>query len=359
MDEARQLARLARNAADGVAVAVAPSTFAGSAPAARGSASGMRNVRCNVCSALGDHYSSACPERGKVGIPRCLQKTDAPDASPMHRGAVVVPAGPAAAHAMHDRLAFSRRERAQPRPHAHAHAHAHARAPSQPPPQPQPLQPPGAALAARAPPTSPQPAAALVPPAPPRVEGGIPGEAPACSPAILQSATMRAMYIDRAPDFLPTTELAEQVRRRMDVPPALRCYACGLLAAAPVVWASCCDIVLCKECLGPVAYVGVSVCPKCEHVFGEPPPEGLALTVRPLAAMVGHWARAAMETVDVYAARAVSAPHMAAVLEREFSIPTGTAAAVVARLLQLALRADGPPPTPAAAAEYVFVARRR
>lgn len=34
-----------------------------------GAGPGMRDVRCNVCHALGDHYSSHCPRRGTVGVP--------------------------------------------------------------------------------------------------------------------------------------------------------------------------------------------------------------------------------------------------------------------------------------------------
>jgi hypothetical protein len=116
--------------------------------------------------------------------------------------------------------------------------------------------------------------------------------------------------------------------------------------------------------LGPVAEVGVAVCPKCERAFVEPAADtdgggGLALRVRPLTALSAHWARTAMEAADVYAAPTVSVPHMVAVMEREFGVPAATAAGVASRLLQLALRTSDAAASPLVPAEYVFVARRR
>lgn len=38
--------------------------------------SSLRGVKCNVCGALGQHYSSACPHRNQVGVPLGMQQED-------------------------------------------------------------------------------------------------------------------------------------------------------------------------------------------------------------------------------------------------------------------------------------------
>lgn len=84
----------------------------------------------------------------------------------------------------------------------------------------------------------------------------------------LESVMFNALYMDFPPDFLPSKELIELVRRRPDAPSWLRCYACMLLAQ-DAVWLPCCDVVACKGCVAPSSEISVWYCPKCDGPLHE------------------------------------------------------------------------------------------
>lgn len=106
------------------------------------------------------------------------------------------------------------------------------------------------------------------------------------------SATWNPTYVDLPWDYLPEHELMDMVRRRPNVPSFLRCAACGILVEDPV-WLSCCDLVVCGECVGPA-----QVCPACSAKLAEPAADtGPTMhRVGALRTLQSFYARYAVET---------------------------------------------------------------
>ncbi len=122
----------------------------------------------------------------------------------------------------------------------------------------------------------------------------------------MESALFKAHYVDLPTDFLPCTELMDLIRKRPDVPSFLRCYGCMLLVRAPK-WCSCCDIVVCTACLGPLDRHWA--CPKCHRIFGETADSDAQVhTVGAVSSMARLWALSCVEACDPYTAKPPPCP---------------------------------------------------
>ena len=166
----------------------------------RGGPETLRGVRCNVCNALGEHYSSHCPLRGRVGVPAALQPP-------------VAPVG-----VMSPELGSTEDS-----------------------------QPPTAPLFAPVSEEKPLPAAVPVAPVPgPSAVATVPEFPPT---AIL------------GPQYLTPQQLYTAVVTRSDVPAWCTCCACGLIASE-AVWCSRCNAVACATCMTPAGPESL-MCPVC------------------------------------------------------------------------------------------------
>lgn len=101
---------------------------------------------------------------------------------------------------------------------------------------------------------------------------------------------------------LPSDQLLRACRGRPDVPPFLRCGACGLLAAEPV-WCQRCDGVACAACLAPTEEEEWA-CPSEACTAAEP---DAFHVVGPLRAAAEAWLLAAAMAVDAVTLQPVPA----------------------------------------------------
>ena len=121
---------------------------------------------------------------------------------------------------------------------------------------------------------------------------------PSGPPLVLQSAGVNMLYLELPDDYIPASELCTAISRQPTVPECLRCYACGLLVTAPRWW-SCCDVVVCLECLGPAD--AIWTCPLCNvpvnHLLGG---ENTVHAVTALEKCAQLWAMSLARAVDPY-----------------------------------------------------------
>ena len=165
----------------------------------------MRGVRCNVCNALGEHYSSHCPYRGRVGVPAALQPPVGPGASP----------------------------------------------------DPQPAEPSGVGVGVGAGgPGAGGPGAGGSGAGASSGGGGAVAAVPGFPPAAILG-----------PMHLSAQQLYTAVVTRSDVPRWCSCCACGLIAAE-AVWCAQCNAVACARCMTPVGPES-TLCPVCGTTSGD------------------------------------------------------------------------------------------
>jgi hypothetical protein len=118
-------------------------------------------------------------------------------------------------------------------------------------------------------------------------------------PQVLQKkdsdATASKTAADIAASAAKFMNLVDVVRRRGDIPDFLRCHVCGRLPEN-VLWASCCDVLVCCGCLGPPGIVTPS-CPVCDE-------ERTLVVVSAVRHIVAEWFHASVANMDARAARA-------------------------------------------------------
>jgi hypothetical protein len=99
----------------------------------------------------------------------------------------------------------------------------------------------------------------LPPPSqPPKLQSSVPSPLP-CLAETIRPWT-RKWDVSLPPSFVPTNEMISAIRRRPDVPVHLRCIACNILVWPPV-WLECCDVVVCRACIGSAT--ATLPCPAC------------------------------------------------------------------------------------------------